>query len=117
MLRRRVAPLLVAVLVAASGCVSAMTARNYVPQTTGVDAAYYECLREAQQTYAWAGGYAASAGAETNVGMLKSCMGAKGYRKRDASTAETWVGLTTAPVWLPLCLVAATSGVNCLSDQ
>jgi hypothetical protein len=114
---------------AASGCVSAMTARNYVPQTAGVDAAYYECLRDAQQDYArarygaYANGYSyaasgsSAAGVTTNVGMLKSCMGAKGYRKRDATSTETWVGVTTAPVWLPLCLVAATSGVDCLADE
>jgi hypothetical protein len=119
-----------ALALAASGCVSAMSARNYVPQNPPyVDQAYYQCLQASQQGYARAGygtyanaySYAssggASAGQETNVGMLKSCMGAKGYRKRDATSTENWVGLATAPLWVPLCLVAATGGVNCLADE
>jgi len=126
----RALALCAALALAASGCVSAMSARNYVPQNPPyVDQAYYECLRGSQQAYARAGygtyanayGYAssggASAGQETNVGMLKSCMGAKGYQKRAATSAETWVSLTTAPLWVPFCVLAAAGGANCLADQ
>jgi hypothetical protein len=128
MLRRRVAPLLVAVLVAASGCVSAMSARNYVPQNPAVDQSYYGCLRDAQQEFyrarygAYANSYSygasggAAAGAETNTEMLKSCMGAKGYYKRSASSTELWIGWLTAPVWVPLCVVGMAEGVNCFSN-
>jgi hypothetical protein len=116
---------LLAELLAVTGCVPANNARNWLPQRSEVDATYYKCLQEAQQGYALAGGaasggtaaYSASAGATTNIELLKSCMQAAGYQKRDPTSAEATLGLITAPLWVPICFVAALGGLfNCLGD-
>ena len=119
---------LIATAVVTSGCVHVDNAANWRPLDATVNGKYYDCLRESQQGYAASsaglsvspyggGGSAASAsGVKTNYHMLKSCMQAQGYQKRDATTGEIVIGVGLSPIWFPLCLVAALGGGNCFEN-
>jgi hypothetical protein len=87
-----------------TSCVPANSARNWVPQTSEVDAAYYQCAKEA------------SPAGPTNVELLKSCMQAAGYQKRPATAGETAVGWLTAPLWVPFCLALFRYGGTCFAN-
>jgi len=97
-----------------AGCVSVQNPRNYEPQDTSTSGAYYDCLRQAQQPYGTAsvgGGAGAVYGSarssvDTNDDLLCACMAAKGYRPRKATTAETVVGVTFSPIWVPFLFLA-----------
>jgi hypothetical protein len=108
-----------------SGCISALNARNYVPQDCVIDSQYNDCVRASQRSYSGgsscagtaAGSYAGGAGTVagssacssygpgvgTDVTVLKACMGARGYHKREYTTGEAVLVYSTAIIWVPLC--------------
>jgi len=102
---------------------------NWRPQDSAVQGKYYDCLRDAQQGYATtSAGVAVSpygglmpadevALPRTNYHMLKSCMQARGYEKREATTTEIFVGVVFSPIWVPLCTLAAIGSGNCFERQ
>jgi len=49
--------------------------------------------------------------------MLKSCMQAAGYQKRDPTKGEVITGVALLPVSAPLCILAAIGGYNCLEEE
>ena len=106
---------LVAVPVIVTGCVSVENPRNWQPQDSSTDSAYYDCLREAQQGVASAsfgasrgGAYgSARSSAKTNDDLLCACMASKGFSLRKPTTTETVLGVAFSPVWVPLGAVAA----------
>jgi hypothetical protein len=123
--------LLVAVVITAlftTGCVSVNDPANWRPYDTALNAKYYGCFRDAQQGYSRSragiafsqsgggGSATSSSGVKTNYDMLKSCMQAQGYQKRDATTTETVLGWTLSPVWVPLCIVGLVGGINCFEN-
>jgi hypothetical protein len=91
----------------ATGCVTVDDPANWRPSDVDVDSKYYDCLRDAQ------GSYSKTYRSFTNYEMLKSCMQAQGYRKREATTSEMVFHAVTSPIWVPVCLLAAVGGGNC----
>src|SRR5437899_5636089 len=102
------------VLLFSLGCVAVQNPRNYEPQDSTADSAYYDCLRQAQQPYGsasvGAGGGAAYGSAKSTVGtnddLLCACMASKGYRQRKATTTESVMGIVFSPIWIPAVFLA-----------
>jgi hypothetical protein len=115
---------LTTVVMLCSGCVAATSPDNWRPHDDNVYSSYNACFQQAQygysQAYVYANRYSAgggsSSGVATNVASLKSCMQASGYQKRDATTAEVIVHVSTIPIWVPLCTAFLLVGVNCFHD-
>ena len=57
------------VLLFSLGCVAVQNPRNYEPQDSTADSAYYDCLRQAQQPY---GSASVGAGGGAAYGSAKS---------------------------------------------
>jgi hypothetical protein len=116
--------LLTIVVVLCGGGVFATSPDNWRPHDDNVYSSYNACFQQAQygysQAYVYANRYSAggnsSSGVATNVASLKSCMQASGYQKREPTTAEIIVHVSTIPIWVPFCILAAMGGGNCFSD-
>jgi hypothetical protein len=110
-------PSALVVLLLTAGCVARRNVNNWQPQDGSASSAYYECFRQAQQSYATASASrsygSATASTDTNDDMLCACMAAKGYALRKATTTETVVGVVTSPIWIPVgALVVIGEGMS-----
>jgi hypothetical protein len=99
------------VLIMVAGCVAVENPGNYRPWNSSTQGDYYQCLQEAQQSYASVNAnrayVSAKASTGTNDDLLCSCMTAKGYSPRAATTTETVLGWTLSPLWVPLAALAS----------
>ena len=119
---RRGLPSALVVLLLTAGCVAPRNVNNWQPQDGSANSAYYECFRQAQQSYATALATgtddSATVSTDTNDDMLCACMRGKGYALRNATTTEMVVGVVTSPIWIPVgALVVIGEGMSGLPPK